>query len=134
MAGVLPKIKPGLWALASRKDEILKKLVGTTKEQKEEFNHSYYQGLLVQIGNYKQFETFVPYQDKNKLFLSEKKLSDISTLKRFHEFTYEDILGRAKTVDVTWFNERRFPSSFFEIEESTDIYNSLLKFLETQEI
>ena len=127
------KIKPGLWALASRKDEILKKLVGTTKEQKEEFNHSYYQGLLVQIGNYKQFETFIPYQDKNKFFLSEKKLSDISTLKRFHEFTYEHILGRAKTVDVTWFNERRFPNSFFEIEESTDIYNSLLKFLEFQD-
>jgi len=130
------KIRPGLWALSSSKEQVLQKLelLGPDKRSRdEEFNHTYYQGLIVELGNFKQFETFVPNQDKNKEFLRDKKLSNICTLKEFHEFTYEEILRRARTVDVTWFNERRFPDSFFEVEESTDIYNSLLKFVEFQD-
>ena len=34
---------------------------------------------------------------------------------------------------MAWFNVRKYPSSFFEIEHSTDIYNSLLKFVELQD-
>jgi hypothetical protein len=34
---------------------------------------------------------------------------------------------------VVWFNVRKYPNSFFEIEHSTDIYNSLLKFVELQD-
>jgi hypothetical protein len=60
-------------------------------------------------------------------------LSDISTLQQFHSFTYDHLLRRARTIDVTWFNERKLPNAFFEIEHSTDIQNSLLKFLELQD-
>jgi hypothetical protein len=127
------KIKPGLWALESEKGEVLKRLAGTTPAQNREFNHSYYQGLIVQLGNYKNFETFIPNQDKNKQFLPQRTLSSISTLEKFHEFTYEHIIRRGRTVDVTWFNERKLPNSFFEIEDSTDFNNSLLKFLEFQD-
>ena len=67
------KIKPGLWALKSQKDDVLKKFSLDEKssiKKKEEFNHTYFQGLLAEIGNVNGFETHVPNQDKNKLFLT----------------------------------------------------------------
>lgn len=123
------RIKPGLWALKEKKNEVLKILaIDPAKEKKtEEFNHSYFQGLLVEIGNIKGFQTFVPNQDKNRLFLN-KPLIEITTLENIHQFSYDFFVKRAKTVDVIWFNERKMPSSFFEVEHSTDIYNSLIKF------
>ncbi|MDT4955295.1 MAG: hypothetical protein QOJ02_3433 [Acidobacteriota bacterium] len=129
------KIRPGLWALSAQREEVLEQfsLAGSVSSNKvEEFNHSYYQGLLVQIGNLKNFETFVPHQDKNKLFLS-RKLAEISTLRDFHNFTYDSLLKRARTVDVSWFNQRKLPKAFFEIEHTSDFRNSLQKFMEFQD-
>lgn len=129
------KIRPGLWALNSYRDVVLKELAideKSTEEKRQEFNHSYYQGLLVEIGNLRHFQTFVPYQDKNKLYLS-RPLSEYTTMECFYEFTYPQIVRRAVTVDVTWFNQRNLPDSFFEVEHTTDIQNSLLKFMELQD-
>lgn len=129
------KIRPGLWALASEREAVLSKLALDAKadtRKPEEFNHSYYQGLLVEIGNLKNYETFVPLQDKNRLFL-ERRLSEVATLKEFYGFTYDSLLRRAKTVDVSWFNLRKFPKAFFEVEHSTDMRNSLLKFLDFED-
>ncbi len=129
------KIRPGLWALKTYKNRLpenISPLEKISKAKQEEFNHSYYQGLLVEIGNLKKFETFVPYQDKNKKYL-EKDLKDITTIEKFYKFGYEDIVSRAITVDVSWFNERKMPSSFFEVEHSTDIQNSLSKFVDLQD-
>jgi hypothetical protein len=129
------KIKPGLWALNSHKEAVLKKFKiddKSTDESKMEFNHSYFQGLLVEIGNMQGYQTFVPYQDKNKQFLS-KKLSDCSTVGTFYPFTYEHVVKRAITIDVVWFNDRNFPQNCFEVEHTGDIQNSLLKFAELQD-
>ena len=129
------KVKPGLWALTVQREQVLK-VLGVSPSMPaakvEEFNHSFYQGLIVEIGNLKGYETFVPSQDKNKPFLT-RKLSDAANLHDYYAFTYENLLRRAKTVDVTWFNERKLPKAFFEVEHSTDIQNSLLKFLEFQD-
>ncbi|MCZ7609709.1 MAG: hypothetical protein M5U17_06040 [Ignavibacterium sp.] len=126
------KIKPGLWALNSYK-KILSDLIPIgpekSKEENEVFNHSYYQGLLVELGNLKGYQTFIPNQDKNKKFLTNT-LGDCATLKNIFKFTYDDIINRAKTIDVIWFNDRKFPQSFFEIEHSTDFQNSFLKMLD----
>lgn len=124
------KIKPGLWALTSEREAVLEKLAAGAEA--EVFNHSYYQGLIVEIGNLKNYETFVPYQDKNKLFLT-RRLAEVSTLREFHNFTYDSLLRRAKTVDVSWFNQRRLPKAFFEVEHSTGMHNSLLKFLDFED-
>ena len=35
--------------------------------------------------------------------------------------------------EVVWFNERKMPHSLFEIEHSTDIQNSLVKFCDLQD-
>jgi hypothetical protein len=129
------KIKPGLWALKSYRDVVLENFELDERSpelKKTGFNHSYYQGLILEIGNLRGFQTFVPNQDKNKLYLS-KPLSEYSSLKTFYEFTYEHVVRRAVTIDVTWFNRRNFPDSFFEVEHTTDIQNSLLKFLELQD-
>lgn len=126
------KIKPGLWALNSYKEKLSTFLPldkSKSKEEKEIFNHSYYQGLLVEIGNLKGFQTFIPNQDKNKKFLNSS-LGDYATLRDIYRFTYDEVIDRAKTIDVIWFNERKFPQSFFEIEHSTDFQNSFLKMLD----
>lgn len=123
------KIRPGLWALNELKKEILKKFeIEKEKDQKAiDFSHYYYQGLLVEIGNIKGYETFIPNQDKNKMFL-DKPLGQVSTMETILPFSYDNLVKRAQTIDVIWFNDRKMPSSFFEVEHSTDIYNSLLKF------
>jgi hypothetical protein len=129
------KIKPGLWALNKYRNEVLNKFSlekNNDKKAVNEFNHTYYQGLLVEIGNLEGYRTFVPHQDKNKKYLT-KPLKDLSSISDFYPFTYENVIRRAITIDVSWFNERKFPASLFEVEHSTDIHNSLLKFLELQD-
>lgn len=126
------KIKPGLYGLLSFKKILENKGIiketETNKDTKEviEFNHSYFQGLLLTIGNLKGLKTFVPNQDKNRFFLNTK-LEDIRTLNDLPEYTYPSLVQRSSTIDVIWFNEREMPHSFFEVEHSTDIQNSLLK-------
>lgn len=128
------KIKPGLWALNSYKNKLpedIKKLTSSSKnkEETERYSHSYYQGLLLEIGNWKNHQTFVPNQDKNNKYL-DKKLSDLRTLDKIHEFSYSNFLREAKTIDVSWFNNRNMPHAFFEIEHSTPMDRSLIKFRE----
>lgn len=89
-----------------------------TKEM-QAFNHSYYQGLIITIGNLKNFATFVPQQDKNKKFIN-KKLSDIRTLDTIPAFSYDNLLQRSSTLDVIRFNERKIPHSFLD-------YDTLIK-------
>jgi len=127
------KIRPGLWALTSEKEKVMRLFSEEEAPEKDkEYTHSFFQGLVVEIGNLKGFQTFVPAQDKNKPF-SQKTLGEVAILSDFYKFTYEEVLRQALTIDVTWFNERRYPASFFEIEHSTDIHRSLLKFMEFQD-
>lgn len=132
------KIKPGLYGLKSyKKQNEAKGIFEETEKNKNskeaaEFNHSYYQGLLITIGNLKRYKTFLPNQDKNRLFINVK-LGDLSTLKKIPPYSYENLVKRSSTIDVIWFNERQMPHSFFEVEHSTDIQNSLLKFNELQD-
>ena len=128
------RIKPGLWALTDCKESVLKKfeIQENDKDSEEMFSHTYYQGMIVELGNMHNYRTFVPNQDKNRLFL-EKKLSEIATEKELPPFTTYDLINRAKTVDVIWFNERTMPCRFYEVEHSTNISNSLDKFYELQD-
>jgi hypothetical protein len=129
------KIRPGLWALREFKDNLPPEVLppkGQPQTKQEEYSHTYYQGLLVEVGNLKQFQTFVPNQDKNKVYLG-KKLCEITTIDKFYKFTYDNISKQAETIDVSWFNVRKMPCALFEIEHTTDIQRSLSKFLELQD-
>ena len=68
----------------------------------------------------------------NRLFLNEK-LATLSTLDVLPGYSYPSIVKRSSTVDVIWLNEREMPHSFFEVEHSTDIQNSLVKFNDLQD-
>ena len=138
------KIKPGLYSLKKyqKKNEANGILVETTKNKNSEevksFNHSYYQGMITIIGNLKKFKTYLPNQDKNKKFI-EKSLDELRTIKEIPHFTYQKLIQRSSTIDVIWFSSRLMdenllmPTSFFEVEHSTDIQNSLLKFNDLQD-
>lgn len=131
------KIRPGLWALKTQKDKIPNEIMQSgeqprNKEKEDDYTHVYYQGLLVETGNLRKFRTFVANQDKNKVFLG-KKLAELVTDEHIYKFGYDNIIRTAQSIDVIWFNERRMPANFFEIEHSTDIYNSLRKFVELQD-
>lgn len=129
------KIRPGLWALKSHRNKLPEELLPTSaqaKAKREEYSHTYYQGLVAELGNFKKYKTFVPNQDKNKLYLG-KRLCEVTALPDMLKFGYEHIIAVAKTIDVTWFNERQMPANLFEIEHSTPINNSLLKFVELQD-
>ncbi|HOD05380.1 MAG TPA: hypothetical protein PKH92_10095 [Anaerolineaceae bacterium] len=126
------KVRPGLWALQSHKSK-LGLIEGTSKSiQDFEQNHSYYQGLLLTIGNLRKFDTFIPNQDKNKTFVGQP-LGELRTLDTIPHFSHDMLVRRSQTVDVIWFNARQMPDSFFEVEHSTDVQNSLLKFNDLQD-
>lgn len=128
------RIQPGLWALKDAEEEVLKrfKVDRTNEKSMNDFTHAYFQGIIVEIGNIRKLDTYVPPQDKNKLFL-EKKLSELTTTQTIYNFTYPEILRKARTVDAIWFNERKMPCAFYEVEHTTDIKNSLNKFFELQD-
>ena len=128
------RIQPGLWALEESRDKVLQKFKIKEGDSKsiEMFNHAYYQGLLVEIGHYKRFATYVPPQDQHRLFL-DKELGEITDHKIIPQFTFETLLRKARTVDVIWFNERSMPIHFYEVEHTTDIKDSLSKFYELQD-
>ncbi len=128
------KIQPGLWALEEMRDEVLKKFdlkVGD-KTSEEQFTHGYYQGILVEIGKFRHKRTYVPAQDKNRKYMGQL-LSEVTDTTELPQFTYDNLLRKAKTIDVIWFNEREMPSAFYEVEHTTDIKNSLSKFYELQD-
>ena len=93
------RIQPGLWALREYENEVNNKfnIIKSNVESVSQFTHSYYQGIIVEIGNIKKLGTYVPPQDKNKLFL-EKKLSDIITVHDIYKFTYDDIIRNEKCL------------------------------------
>jgi hypothetical protein len=132
------KIKPGLYGLvAFRKQNEAKGILTETQENKSSrevqiSNHSYYQGLLLTLGNLKHFDTFAPNQDKNRRFL-DKTLGEVRTLAKIPPFSYTNLVERSATIDVIWFNQRRMPDSFFEVESSTNFENSLNKYNDLQD-
>jgi hypothetical protein len=133
------KIKPGLYGLKRLETEIENRgiFVETEKNKNsdeiQEFNHSYYEGLLLIVGQLKNLSTFITDKDKNKKFIDGKKLREMSTLSELPAFSYKNLVNRSSTVDVIWFNDRQMPHSFFEVEHSTNIQDSLVKFNDLQD-
>ena len=129
------RVRPGLWALRKYQEKL-----GLTEykpgkplsSEAAKQSHSYYQGVIAVVGNLRGMATFVPNQDKNKLFVNNP-LKDIRSIQNLPAFSHESLVRKCGTVDVTWFNSRHMPDSFFEVEHSTDIQNSLLKFHELQD-
>lgn len=133
------KIKPGLYGLEKYRRQIESKGIIAENEKNKDsdevrrFNHAYYQGILLTIGKYRNMQTFVPKQDKNKRFYNGQRLGELSTLSEQPPYSYPKMIKRSSTIDTIWFNSRNMPHSFFEIEHSADIQDSLLKFNDLQD-
>ncbi len=133
------KIKPGLYGLEKYRKQIEEKGFvvetenNTDSDAVSKSNHTYYQGLLLVIGKCRNMDTYVPNQDKNKKFYDGRTLHELSTLDEQPHYSFDSMVRRSATIDTIWFNERHMPNSFFEIEHSTDIQNSLLKFNDLQD-
>jgi hypothetical protein len=126
------KVRPGLWALQSHREVLGVEPETAAHLERTDQNHSYFQGLLVTIGNLRGFSTYVPNQDKNKPFVNGT-LGEIRSLSEIPTFSHDTLVRRSSTVDVIWFNDRKMPNSLFEVEHSTDIQNSLVKFMDLQD-
>ena len=133
------KIKPGLYGLEKYRKQIEDRGIITETEKNKDsaevciFNHTYYQGILLIMGRFHNMQTYVPQQDKNKKFYNGQKLGELSTLNEQPHYSFPQLVHRSSTIDTIWFNERNMPNSFFEVEHSTDIQNSLLKFYDLQD-
>jgi len=125
------RIGVGVYALTEFLHELPKRDIPRKKKERYEFQHSRIQGMLLEIGELQNYETYTP--DKKKIF-DGKKLGLIASIDKCPQFTFRSIIEQsAKFIDVIWFNYRKFPFSAFEIEHSTDFRSALIKFSELQD-
>ena len=129
-------LKPGLYCLRERaakhENDYRLPQEGEVPPNVAERNHWYYQGLLLEIGNARDYKTYVPAQDRNRTY-GNQKLGEVCATTRLPNFGYQRFIRRARTVDVIWFNRRDMPTQLFEVEFSTDMLNSLAKFNELRD-
>lgn len=128
------RLRPGVWGLLSEKSKIPPELYGKAKdpEVQKTSDHSLYQGMWLEIGQARNFRTYVPAQDRNRMFLNTP-LGKLTDVEKLLPFSYDETVQRASTIDVIWFNRRNMPAAFIEVENSTDFQNSLGKFTDLQD-
>ncbi len=124
------RIGLGVYALTEYLEKLPRVIEPKTQLEKISYKHAEIQGMIIEIGNMKGFDTYTP--DRSKIFMN-KELGNIVTFKECLYFTYEKIVQSIKFCDVIWFNLRGFPEKLFEIEDSTDFRGSLVKFTELQD-
>lgn len=129
------RIGLGLYALREyqQKGKLPQVPLPKTAKEKQVRQHTEIQGMLILIGNQTDgvSDTYTP--DKSGDF-SGGKLGNVASLSAPHRFaTYPQVMQSVKYMDVVWFNERKYPSHFFEIEHSTDFGNALTKFCDLQD-
>lgn len=96
------KVRPGLWALRSYQKKLGLEEQDKSEEAKNN-SHYYYQGVLATIGNLRGYATFIPNQDKSRLFVN-RPLGTVRSLDEIPHFTHDALVNRSKTIDVIWFN------------------------------
>lgn len=127
------RIGLGIYGLTEFKNNILiKQEKPKTEQEKTERKHSQIQGMLIEIGNLRGFDTYT--NDKSWIF-DGKNLGNLISLKSIPPFTYEKIISKSTSFfDVIWFDgdEFLFPTRICEVEHSTDFRDALVKFKELE--
>jgi hypothetical protein len=127
------RIGLGVYALKSHLDNLETVETPKTKQGKEETEHARIQGMLIEIGNIKREVEDTYTNDKKKVF-GNKTLGSLTTLQEVPPFTYPQIISDSvRYADVIWFNGRGFPYKVFEVEQSTNFRDALVKFSELQD-
>lgn len=128
------RIGLGVYALESyqKQGKLPEPPTAKTKEEKEFRQHAEIQGKLILIGNNRDNIAETYTGDRNSVF-SGGNLGNVATLQKIHPFTYPKVVRSAGFVDVVWFNDRKYPSYFFEVEHTTNFINALTKFCDLQD-
>jgi hypothetical protein len=124
------RIGLGVYALRSEIGKLPKPAEPRTAEDRAHSKHTRMQGMLIEIGNLEGFDTYTA--DPKKVF-ENKRLGAIATLAIVPAFTFPKVVSTTRYIDVLWLNSRHFPARAFEVEYSTNIRNSLVKFTELQD-
>jgi hypothetical protein len=125
------KIGLGVYALSDSLKELeINKQSFEETENATNREHAVIQGMLLEIGNYRKFDT---YTNDKKWIFENKTLGGLATLDKIPEFTYPNIVKESVSfIDVAWFNLRGFPHRIYEVEHSTDFRGALIKFKELE--
>lgn len=103
----------------------LKEYVEEQKPQAEDVvrMHSYIEGICLEIGNFKKFETYTA--DPSGVYRDNLNLNSFSTMDNIPQFSYDEIVQDAKRMDVIWFNKKGlyFPQKVFEVVDSIGTLN-----------
>ena len=127
------RIGLGVYALTRYLDRLPKEIEPKNKKEEKERQHASIQGMLLEIGNFKQGVVNTYTNDKKWIF-QNKTLGSLATLDSIPLFTYEKIIKESVNfADVIWFNDRGFPCKIFEVEHSTDFRDAFIKFTELQD-
>jgi len=96
------------------------------KKIPKELIHTYIEGMLVELGNFKNFQTYTA--DKHKIF-NGKYLEDLTAYKVIPPFTYQKSIEDIREIDVIWF-QNGFPIKTFDVENSTRFSMALQRIYE----
>jgi hypothetical protein len=88
--------------------------------------HSAVEGMLIEIGNYLEYQTYT--SDRNRAF-DGKRLGNLCRLQQVPPFTYSELTKVAARCDVIWFSNANhpFPKYIYEVENTTNFVNSMHK-------
>lgn len=125
------KIGLGVYALTDFLERLeIDKLSFERTENTKTREHAQIQGMLLEIGNFRKFDT---YTNDKKWVFENKTLGGLATLDKIPTFTYSNIIEDSISfVDVAWFNLRGFPARIYEVEDSTDFRDAFIKFKELE--
>ena len=118
MAYIFYKVLP-------KKREVEKEVVIVKGKLDKISNHEEAEGVLLELGNMLNFDTYVCMRDRAKQFKTQS-LGEIATLKEIPPFTYQRLLDTVKEIDVIWFKEG-YPQYCFEVEHTTGVRDGLLR-------
>ena len=108
------RISAGVFALADYEEQAAVNIIRKDKVRM----HSYIEGLLVETGNYENYDTYC--SDKSAVFQANVRVGQLASVGEFPEFTYPEIVQVARRIDVVWFNKRgyKFPQRAIEVVDS----------------
>lgn len=91
-----------------------------------DLSHSQVQTLLAGIGHIKNYDVYVPQNDRSKLDWS---LTSSFKLQQSIPAGFEQVAGILSEIDVVWVaSGRNAIEGLFEVEHSTPVYSGLLRF------
>ena len=108
------RVSFGVFALKEYQEE--KQIEEIRKDQIR--MHSYMEGVMIELGNYEKFITYCA--DPTAAFQANVFISQLMTIDDFPNFTYPEINGISKRIDVLWFSSKgyQFPKRAIEIVDS----------------